>query len=72
MEIEMNLNDQVKVKLTKHGKKVLEAYANAALIGIDKEGYCKFSLWELAYIFGKEFYNGQIKPVIEDNKLIIQ
>jgi len=71
MKLELNINDQVLVKLTEFGKEVLTKYYRKP-IAPELDGYYKFSIWGLAKIFGKEFYNGQINPVIEDNKLIIQ
>ena len=72
MKIEMNLNDQVKVKLTEHGKEILEKYYDKPVSNYDKNGYRTFSIWEFANIFGKEFYNGQMKPSIVNNNLVIE
>ena len=72
MKIEMNLNDQIKVELTEHGKKVLiETYKGMSFTCEEKK-YYGFSLWEFASIFGKEFYNGQVNPSILGNKIIIE
>lgn len=71
MEIKLNLNDQVEVKLTKHGKNVLKKHPSY-YTHINEEGFYEFSLWNFANIFGKEFYNGQMNPSIVDNEIIIK
>ena len=71
MKVELNINDQVRVKLTEFGKEILTKYYTKP-VASELNGYYKFSLWGFAKIFGKELYNGQKNPVIEDNKLIIQ
>ena len=71
MKVEFNINENIKVQLTKHGKGVLKKHfkTNAP---VPYNGYYNFSFWEFASIFGKEFYNGQMNPSIVNNKIIIQ
>jgi len=72
MKLKLNLNDQVKVRLTKRGLIVLNKYCEGVLLPKpDENGYYKFSLWELANIFGNEFHNGQMKPSIVNNEIVV-
>lgn len=83
----LNLNDCVKVKLTEEGLKIykgkMEAM-NASLRkgtenapqfstepSIDENGYSKFPLWELMYIFGEKLYCGCAIP-FEENSLCVE
>lgn len=53
---QFNLNDDVKVRLTDHGRNVL---AKGQLTRQpDADGYTKFQLWELMNIFGAYLVNG--------------
>ena len=53
MKIEMNLNDQIKVELTEHGKKVLiETYKGMSFTCEEKK-YSGLYFWEFASIFDK-------------------
>ena len=70
MNIELNLNDQIKVKLTGTGKEILYNYYGI-FVKPDISGYYNFLFWEFANIFGKEFHNGQMNLIIEDNKIIM-
>ena len=64
-----NINDEIKVKLTAHGKEILNKDAAKtlnALRGInlpgyapyrvDKDGYIEFQLWDFMRIFGSHFF----------------
>lgn len=83
--MKMNMNDQVRVKLTPYGMNCLrshlieynnfrEQFAAAplpfTLPTTDAEGYMTWSLWELMNIFGK--YHSVGHPVIfEDNSVLV-
>jgi hypothetical protein len=74
-----NINDNVKVKLTKHGKCVYDNYLKALRcqpqqikhlrIKEDKNGYSTWQLWYLMRIFGEHIYNG-CDPLFETTILI--
>jgi hypothetical protein len=61
----ININDVVRVRLTKHGLFLLESLHNGtddideyAPPDIDEEGYTEFQLWELMATFGSYMYAG--------------
>jgi len=74
MEIEFNVNNCVKVKLTEVGLDILRQRhdfdANLAprILGAftppptDADGWSKFQLWELCNKFGEQMYNGGSVP----------
>lgn len=78
-----NINDKIKVKLTTHGKDILDKDVENILPIIktcisdktyypyhtDNEGYTKFQLWDFMRIFGSYFCNG-CPPIIENNEII--
>lgn len=79
--IPINLNEKVKVKLTKLGKEVYQKQyddMNEILVGMgarpleptdlasDKEGYVEFQLWDLMKIFGEFMYLGA-PPMFKSN-----
>ena len=72
MKIEFNINEQIKVKLTKYGQKILAETNKTMIFNPDKNGYYNFSLWKFAHIFGEHLYNGQMKQPIENNKIIME
>lgn len=55
--IEFNLNNNIIVKLDKHGEKILKNYYSTdnidALRSKEKEGYYLFHFWEFIHIFGE-------------------
>jgi len=56
-ELDFNINDMVKVKLTKLGRKIyIDSYTRYGLeepkIVIDVNGYTKFQMWTLMEVFG--------------------
>ena len=74
--IKTNINNLIKVKLTKTGKEILkqqhmETFKNYSGIAeyeepkIDENGYVEMQLWELMRAFGHYFYNGNPKPPME-------
>ena len=81
----VNINDKIKVKLTEHGKAILDKdVANIlpsqlikTLISdktyypyhIDKDGYIEFQLWDFMRIFGPYFWNG-CPHIIEHDEII--
>ena len=76
----ININDEIKVKLTGYGKKkhcehyieyTPDIFSTDKIIPkVDKEGYTKYQLWEFMNIFGIHLYNGA-KQVIENNEIIL-
>ena len=77
-----NINDKIKVKLTEHGKDILEKditdtlgmlknfnYQKYSPYYTDKDGYTEFTLWDFMRIFGSHFYNGCFQ-IIEHNEII--
>ena len=81
-EVGFNVNDKVKVKLTEHGKAILEKdvtdtlgllknfnYKEYSPYHTDEDGYIKFQLWDFMRIFGSHFCNGCL-PIIEHNEII--
>lgn len=63
--ISFNINDAVLVRLTEHGRRILDAqkatngYANYAE---DGDGWSRWQLWVLASIFGDYLSNGCVLP----------
>jgi len=71
--IKWNINREVKIKLTAHGKKLLEDYYFDC--GINKEDITKtpdakgkytFQMWEVMNIFGPSVWNGCVMPFDAD------
>ncbi|WP_053983410.1 hypothetical protein [Niameybacter massiliensis] len=61
--IEVNMNDEVKVKLTEFGREVLNfRHKEIGLKGVsikeDEDGYYTTQLHDLMYTFGKYMYMG--------------
>lgn len=76
MTHKLNLNDIVKVKLTKIGLTIymdhIERYAPSLPLYPmrDSEGFVEFQLWDLMSIFGKRIHIGCDAPFI-DNMIYI-
>lgn len=72
--IKINLNQKVKVKITKTGRDYLKnhPYYNKYSISKDKEGFTEFQLWELMGIFGEEMQFPTINPVIEPEIFLVK
>ena len=77
--MKVNINDEVKVKLTAHGRDCLVEYGGefldvqttlALYMSTDKDGYHHFQLWKLVEIFGKYMWHGG-EQLFEDNIIII-
>lgn len=77
-----NINDKIKVKLTEHGRSILEkeitafgilkrfdGYKYYSPYNTDDEGYTEFQLWNFMRIFGPYFWNG-CPQIIEHNEII--
>lgn len=78
-----NTNDKIKVKLTEHGKAILEHEVADTMNMLknlnfssdyfpypeDEDGYTEFQLWKFMRIFGAYFYNG-CTQIIENNEII--
>jgi hypothetical protein len=77
MKIEINLNEQVKVKLTSEGERILKEYFNEypnnirKATWLDEDGYYVTQLWDFMNIFGSKLYNGQ-RQLFVNNKLIFE
>lgn len=79
MKITLNVNDAVKVKLTKHGIKTyeehLKKYYHKSMRDIvfnKKDEYVTLDLWELMHIFGKDLYHGNEDLPFENNEIIVE
>lgn len=78
-----NINDRIKVKLTCHGKAILEHEVADTMNMLknlnfsddyfpypeDEDGYIEFQLWNFMRIFGSHFHVGCF-PIIEHNEII--
>ena len=80
-----NINDRIKVKLTEHGRSILDKDVENTLstptiktlisdktyypYHMDKDGYTEFTLWAFMRIFGSHFWNG-CPQIIENNEII--
>ena len=77
-----NINDKIKVKLTEHGRSILEKDVTDTLGRLkgfnisdyspyhtDDEGYTEFQLWDFMRIFGPHFWNG-CPQILEHNEII--
>ena len=59
---DVNLNENIKVKLTDKGKEIYRNYwhdiddEDVSILEVDEEGYCEFQLWHFMKIFGKHFF----------------
>lgn len=62
----LNLNATARVKPTEQGKIILRNYDEYLYNRLDDEGYVRMPLWEVAHIFGPEFYLGNTVPINMD------
>lgn len=78
----LNLNDNIKVKLTDYGIHVYY-HQYDVLIGlgaplkrcyptVDEEGYTDFQVWDFMNLYGPHMKLGDSKQIIEDNAIYIQ
>ncbi len=71
--MKVNINEQVKVKLTDSGKEVYSNYLSqfkSPLVNKIVPNELNIPLWEFAQIFGSELYMGQVKtPFFEKNEI---
>jgi len=71
--MKVNINEQVKIKLTDSGKEVYKNYLSqfkSHLVSKIVPDELTLPLWEFAQIFGSELYMGQVKaPFVEDNEI---
>lgn len=70
----MNVNNNVRVKLTAAGEKVLEDYhtrlsSKAPMPAAG--GYREFPLWEWAQIFGQAMHMGMVGTLFEENNILV-
>lgn len=76
----IELNGDVKVKLTEHGEKVYKdhyldltiATNQQKVIIKDDQGFTSFKFWELCQIFGHSFEWGDDNTPFEDGKVYIR
>lgn len=80
--MKFNINNEVQVKLTDHGKDIyyhrddeLKKKYRQEIIKpkypeVDNEGYTKFQLWDLMYIFGKHIHMGCELPFETEIEII--
>lgn len=69
-----NLNDTVMFRITSHGRLVYQShYTNHGLLAPelrpDGAGLIGMPLWKMALIFGNDFYMGNTKQSIENNRI---
>ena len=77
---DVNLNENIKVKLTDKGKEIYRNYyhdidvndEDVPTLEVDKEGYCEFQLWHFMRIFGEHFYMGGCSPCETNVKIQIR
>lgn len=75
---DVNLNEYIKVKLTDKGKEIYKNYYHdiddeyVPTLDVDKEGFCKFQLWEFMQIFGEHFRMGGGSPCETNVKIQIR
>lgn len=75
---DVNLNENIKVKLTDKGKEIYRSYYHniddeyVPTLDIDEEGYCEFQLWVFMQIFGKHFWTFDGSPCETDVKIQIR
>ena len=76
IKVNMNINVQMKFKLTKYGKEILKNYYEELKISdyqIPSETEeLNMAMWEIAQIFGKYLYMGNTKIPFVDNKVEIE
>lgn len=67
----ININDIVRVRLTEKGKHIYK-YHIGLYNSLDriKDGLLETELWDIAVIFGGEFYMGA-EPMFENNEIIL-
>ena len=69
----LSINSDVWIKLTNEGKRILELYyvdSHGNKIEMNrktKNGYTKFQLWEVMYLFGNEMSIGKTSLPFETN-----
>lgn len=61
-EIRFNINQYVKVKITKHGKDILVKDEYPYPYKEDKDGWSKWQMWHLMEQFGQYIYLGCEPP----------
>lgn len=66
----INLNDEIRVQLTEHGKKLEEKYLSS-LGDLDVKiksfsEYRDFQLWEFMNVFGKHLWNGADQVIVNN------
>lgn len=67
----VNINNIVRVKLTEKGERVYkDAIGLYGIPGRIKGGVLETELWDIAAIFGCEFYMGA-DPMFENNEIIL-
>lgn len=73
--MDLNVNSQVKVKLTKFGLEALKKWQNetfgCCVIDVDDNGYYETQMYKLMRIFGGYMKFGSTDMVFEDNNIII-
>ncbi|WDL97809.1 hypothetical protein [Alicyclobacillus sp. ALC3] len=73
MNVKLNLNDVVYVKLTRTGEEILrsECGDSSAATEPDADGVSKFQLHELFTIFGPHMYVGMSSVPFKSNSIIL-
>ena len=58
--MKFDINDEVKIRLTDYGRKILKSKKYLALINEDKNGWSEWQLWLLMDIFGGYLFKSEI------------
>ena len=61
-EIRLNVNDRVRIRLTRRGRQILAVNGRAIWPKEDRDGYSEWQLWELFELFGDKIYLGCETP----------
>ena len=63
MEVRINLNEEVKFKLSEHGKEIYRNWHNGLEPKLDDDGYMSMQLWSFMWIFGDHMIVGMPEVV---------
>lgn len=68
--VKFNINDDVRVRLTDIGRRILDKDGSLEFVKTDKDGWSTFQFWVLMEIFGKYIYNGCSVPFKTEIEII--
>ena len=80
--MEFNVNDRATVRLTEHGKRILEEYHEPVRLSPkthayfrkqwETDGPVEFAVWELMNIFGPVLYMGSTQVPVVNNRITVE